>query len=316
MKSRDGYALVAALWFLVLVSALSLDAAHIARRQRLLAAGLAEGAQARTAAAAGIEHARARLTSLSRLAEAGTSGDVPLLMDPWREASTLMPDTVELDRVRYLVTLRDATAVLNVNRADEAQIRDLLLALRIDARVAGSIAQAILDWRDEDSLRRVNGAEREGYVLENRALMPRNGPFVDADEIRHVMGMNEALFARIRPYIGTEGSGRVNLNTAPAPVLASVPGMSDEAASVIVRQRASGRPLRIVQELTDLLSPGARQMLQADIARFMSMAIFETLEVEVASLGWVDGSPIQVRASAVLVRGGGSGSIMTWRRTE
>jgi general secretion pathway protein K len=227
----------------------------------------------------------------------------------------MLPDTVSLEHVRYIVTLRDANSAVNVNRADEAQIRNLLLALRIDARVADRIAQSILDWRDEDSFQRANGAERDDYLRENRALLPRNAPFVDADEVRHVMGMTETLFTRIRPYIGTEGSGRVNLNTAPAQVLASVPGMSDEAASVIVRERASGRPLRSVQQLTDLLSPGARQLIQQDIARFMSTAIFETREVEVTSNGWVDGSPVEVRATAVLVRGGG-GSIMTWRRTE
>lgn len=315
MKSRDGYALVAALWFLVLVSALSLDAAHTARRQRLLAAGLAEGAQARLAAAAGIDHARARLTTLARLADAGTTADIPLLVDPWREAPLLLTDTVRLGHARYAVTLRDANAVVNVNRADEAEIRNLLLALRIDARAADRIAQSILDWRDEDSFHRVNGAEREAYLREGRALLPRNGPFLDADEVRHVMGIDEALFEEIRPYIGTEGSGRVNLNVASTEVLASVPGITDEAAAVIVRERASGLPLRNAQELDDLLSPAARQVLQADIARFMSRALFETREIEIASTGWVDGSPVEVHASAVLVRGGG-GSIMTWRRSE
>src|SRR5688572_10231973 len=66
MRNRDGYALIAALWFLVLGSAISLEAAHAARKHRLLAAGLAEGAQARVAAAAGVEHARARLACAPR----------------------------------------------------------------------------------------------------------------------------------------------------------------------------------------------------------------------------------------------------------
>jgi general secretion pathway protein K len=315
MKNRDGYALIAALWFLVLGSAISLEAAHAARKHRLLAAGLSEGAQARIVAAAGIEHARARLATLARLAVPGAATDITLVTDPWHGAHDLLADTTALERARYVVSIRDVNALVNVNRADDAQLRHLLLALRIDARAANRIAQAVLDWRDEDDFRRVDGAERREYIDGCRAVLPRNGPFESVDEVQHVMGMTPELFTRVRPYLTTEGSGRINFTTASAPVLAAAPGMSDEAVAVVLRQRAAGQPVRSAQQLQEQLSSAAREMLEHDLPRFLSLVVFETREVAVTSTGWLDGSPVRVRATAVLVRGG-SAAIMTWRQSE
>jgi hypothetical protein len=46
-------------------------------------------------------------------------------------------------RLRYIVSVRDVNALVNVNRAGGAHLRQLLLALRIDARAANRIPQAL-----------------------------------------------------------------------------------------------------------------------------------------------------------------------------
>jgi type II secretory pathway component PulK len=173
----------------------------------------------------------------------------------------------------------------------------------------------VLDWRDADAFRRVNGAERSEYIEERRAVLPRNAPLENVEELRHVMGVTDALFSRIRPHVTTEGSGRINFTTAAAPVLAATPGMSDEAVAVVLRHRATRRPVRSAQQLQEQLSPAARQLMERELPRFLSTVIFDTREVAVMSTGWVDGSPVRVRSTAVLVRGG-SAAIMTWRYSE
>lgn len=316
MKSRNGYALIAALWFLVLVSAVALEAAHSARSHRLLAAGLAEGAQARLAAAAGIEHARARLTALARLVLPGETGESGAIVDPWHAAGQSFPDTVLLDgSVRYAVQITDLNALLNINQADEEQLRHFLLSLRMDARAATRIAQSVLDWRDADDFRRVDGGEASDYIAAGRPVLSRNGPFDDIQDLQHVMGVTPALFAAIRPHITTLGSGRINIATAAAPVLAAVPGMSSEAVALVVRRRTAGRPVRSAQELQRQLSPAGRETLERELPRFLSLAVFDTREVVVASTGWIEGSPVRVRSTAVLARGG-SAAVMTWRQSE
>lgn len=84
---------------------------------------------------------------------------------------------------------------------------------------------------------------------------------------------------------------------------------------MILRERSRGRQFRNAQELLADLSPAASERVQNDLARFLTVAAFETREVEINSVGWVEGSPVRVHATAVVVRGG-EGTIVTWRRVE
>src|SRR5690348_7113075 len=109
MRCQRGFALIAALWLVVALSALTLQVSFVARERRLAAANTLEGLEARAAADAGLEHARARLTGVLR-------GGA---LDPWHRPDSLLTGAVALGEARYRVTLRDAGSALNVNRATE-----------------------------------------------------------------------------------------------------------------------------------------------------------------------------------------------------
>ncbi len=305
MRQERGFALLAALWLLVALSALSLEVSLVARQRRLAAANSVEAVQARGAADAGLEHARARLAAAAR------SG----ALDPWRRPDSLLTAEVTLDDERYRVTLRDAGAALNLNRATDADLRRLLIALRVDAGQADRLAQAMMDWRDPDDLRRARGAERADYVGAGRAVLPRNGPFQSIGELGSVLGMTPEILERVRPYLTLLGTGQVNVNAAPRPVLLALPAIGEEAAGVLLRHQEAGRPLHSLADLSLELSSGARAALQAEMATLLGRVTFETREVEAASVGRVEGSPVRARARGLLVRARDV-TFLVWRRTE
>ena len=63
MNGRGGFALVAALWLLIALSAVGLDSALRSRARRQAAANVLDEVRARAAAVAGTEYARSRLTA-------------------------------------------------------------------------------------------------------------------------------------------------------------------------------------------------------------------------------------------------------------
>src|SRR6266487_274433 len=286
MRQERGFALLAALWLLVALSALSLEVSLLARERRLAAANTLEEMQARAAADAGLEHARARLAAAAR------SG----ALDPWRRPDSLLTEEVTLGDERYHVTLRDAGGALNLNRATDAELRRLFIALRVDAGQADRLAQVIMDWRDPDDLRRARGAERADYLGAGRGVLPRNGPFQSIEELGGVLSMTPEILEGVRPYLTLLGTGQVNLNAAPRPVLLALPGIGEEAAGVLLRHQGSRHPLHSLADLSLELSAGARAALEAETSALLARVTFETREVEAVSDGWADGSPVRVHA--------------------
>lgn len=301
-RRSPGFALVAALWLLVAIAAVGLDMSVRARERHVAAANALEGTRARAAAEAGFEHARAMLEQ--RLLAASGGGALPpeLRLDPWSDLGSLFPDSVVFGDVRYRVTLRDANAALNLNTASEDELRGLLRALRVDYGDADRIAQAVADWRDPDDARRGRGAEREDYIRAGAAVLPRNGPFRELSELLHVRGVTPEIYESVKPYLTLVGTGRVNLNTAPRPVLLALPGLGEEAVAVLERARREGHRIRSVQELSLELSSSARAQLSAALPALLSRATFETDEVEVRVEGWTDSGVVRARGVALAVR--------------
>jgi general secretion pathway protein K len=306
MTNRRGFALLVALWLLVALSAASLALATMSRTRRLAAANYAENVRARAAAQAGIEVVRARLAE--RLA---TGDGRP---DPWSGVDSLN-DTLMLGQANATAFLYDVGSALNLNRADENQLRRFFTALRIDAGLADRLAQAIGDWRDADDFPRARGAERDEYLRSGAAELPRNGLFERVEELQAVQGMTTELFHEIRPYLTVLGSGQINVNAAPRPVLLSLPGITPEAADVLLRNRGRGRSLGTLADLERDLSPGAREVLRVQLPVLLSLTTTETREVEVVSVGALPGSPVRARVTALLVRARDA-VFYVWSRTE
>lgn len=302
MSNRQGFALLATLGLVVMLTAAAAAGAETAWTYRRATLNRLEGAAAEAAARGGAAHAEAILNEVA--AREARAGDTYFLYpsgDAWRRLTVALADTIVLADARYAVQLTDAGARLHLNLASEEELRQLFVSLRVDAGRADRVAQAIADWRDADEFRRGRGAETADYLARGARMLPRNGAFGSVRELRDVAGVDAELFDRVEPFLTVRGSGVVNLNAAAAPVMLSLPGMGDEAVTAILRARDRSRPLRGVNELQEALSPNARARLTAALPQLLPRITFATREVLVTSVGSRPGSAAVSTAEVLLV---------------
>jgi general secretion pathway protein K len=276
-----------------------------ARDGRRISANVQESVKALAAADAGVAHTRLLLDRRLQGGVVAVPGrDAGTVLDPWIHLASVLPDSQGIEGAVYRVRLRDAGSALHLNRCTEDELRRLLVALRVDAGVADRIAQAAMDWRDADDLHRGRGAERNAYVRAGAAVMPRNAPFLTVGELRDIRGVTPEIFTVVAPHLTVLGTGRVNLNSAPAPVLLALPGMSNEAVALVLRRRRSGVPFGSIADVGPQLSPGARDAFQAEYGRLSARTTTTTHEVEIRSIGRPKHGRVSREVEVLLVRGG------------
>jgi type II secretory pathway component PulK len=340
MRNERGFILIAVLWLLVAIAAVGLDAGLRGRSERLAVANAVDNTRAQAAAYAGAEYARSRLTAamLARADELraqvqqqgrGNRGgnartqsvqrlfrSADPMEDPWRDPAGLLMDEISLGDSRFALQVRDTGAAVNLNEADEEMLRNFFgQGIGLDFTDADRIAQAILDWRDEDELPRVGGGEREQYIDEGLPVLPPNRPFASLDELRFVLGMTPQTFAAAAPHLTLIGSGRINVNAAPEAVLLAVPGMSPVIAGEIIRSRTSGNFPRDADEFIALVPGSVTGSGRRAEQQLLDRVTFATNEVEIFSEGWVDGSPVRASVHLVVSRAT-EGALVVWRRVE
>ncbi len=139
--------------------------------------------------------------------------------------------------------LEDEERKLNLNKSSVELLRNFLRACGVKTNEAVEIADAILDWRDEDDRERDNGAEGTFYRGLEQAYDCKDGPFESVEELLLVKGITPALWVRLAPYLTVYGSGRVNVNTASRPVLAAL-GLSPAGLNSLLAYRSGqdGKP--------------------------------------------------------------------------
>ncbi|MBV8505672.1 MAG: general secretion pathway protein GspK [Acetobacteraceae bacterium] len=186
MSSRQsGYALLIVLWtigFLALLGtrliAASRSAAQLADnlKQEAVLQAAADGAVARAMFA--IQAARDPAFRPDGVERAVRIGQTPVLL--WISN--------EYDRI-------------NLNTASLALLRSLLIAVGVEPARAAALAAAILDWRVAGLAARRSGAEAPEYQAAGLGYAPPGAPFQSVDELRDVLGMTPALFARLEPHV-------------------------------------------------------------------------------------------------------------------
>jgi general secretion pathway protein K len=294
---------MAALWLVVLVGVTGYELSVRSRSRRLAVANTLEAPQAAAAADAALETVRGQLAMRLGQRLDARLGAAPVL-DRWSDLELLSRDTLALGDARAWPRVYDAGARIQINSVLENDLQRFLTALPLDAGTADRLAQRILDWRDADDFRRARGAEHDDYVRVGARRLPRNAHFDRVEELRDVDGMTPELFDRIAPFVTVLGTGEINVNSASRAVLLSLPGMGDESVAAIVRAQQARRPIRSMEELTAQLSSGARSSLEESMSELQQRIIFQSREVVVESDGWLDGSPVHVRAEALLARAG------------
>lgn len=268
MKPRRGFALLAALWFVLAITTVALQFALVAHERRTIGLISADRGRQRAVAVGALATLQAQMdydlrnngTASARSNLAGLRSS-----DPWLDADSIYSGTYYVDTIPVDVVARDLGTMINVNTAAQGQLNMLFNFVIGDASIANYLSIAILDWRDQDDIIRANGAERDDYIKANMLALPTNGPFRDVDELIHVYGMTTGILDMLRPYLTTygpsgTGAARVNLNTAPEPVLRSVQGMTDAILVQILALRSQGRRIQSMAQVLAGTPAGRREM--------------------------------------------------------
>jgi general secretion pathway protein K len=236
MRARErGVAIVLAL---SVVAMATMVAAAIMVSQSTWARQLeltAEHVQARSVLQAGADWARAVLSDDRRL------GNVDHLGEPW--ALRLPPMPVEngelagqIEDQQGLFNVNNLVAEGKVNPAQLEHFRRLLATLGLP----DALAYTLVDWIDADSEPQPQGGAEDAYYLAlDTPYLSANRPLIDVAELALVAGFDDNVRARLRPYVtALPGFTAVNVNTAPAEVLAAViDGLDLGSAQAMVAQR-------------------------------------------------------------------------------
>lgn len=103
---------------------------------------------------------------------------------------------------------------------------------------AMALTDAVTDFIDRDTERRLNGAEEGEYRYADYPYLPANRALASVSELRAVQGMTEPVYRALAPLVTVwpEANGRLNILTCPLPVLRSVNG--DEQLSPLSEMEA------------------------------------------------------------------------------
>jgi general secretion pathway protein K len=88
---------------------------------------------------------------------------------------------------------------VDLNGATPDSLKQVLAGLVLPEEAA-TITARILDWRDNDEITRLEGAEATDYITAGLPSKPRNGPFAHVDELSQVMGVSPQLISRLAAH--------------------------------------------------------------------------------------------------------------------
>ena len=284
INSQNGIALVLVLWSLLLLTIVTGSFALMARMDRLEAHSLLSGTQARLSAQAAINLA------------------VLALRDP-DDATRMLADgrvyQTELDGVLVEVSAIDERGKLDINATDELILANLFTGHGLELDAAELLAAAVLDWRDEDELERVNGAEEDAYLAAGLEVGPANRPFMMTEELLQVIGMDYELYRRLEPAI-TVFSRTPEPDPAFAPVeaLLALPDITYEEAVNFVQERNSQLPGESLgTELPNgvvVMEQGRGVTYSIQARATMPNGVWEQLQATIRLGGRRNGSPYRV----------------------
>ena len=248
--------MIAALWLVVAIATVALHFSIDARERRQLGIVASDRGRAQAAAHGALAMMQARLDAAQRQLGQGSPLTASMRSsDPWLAIDSVFSGEMYIDSVRVDVSFQDPATMLHINNANEVQLRTFFSYVLRDVQRGEVIAQSIIDWRDPDTLPRANGAEALDYIKKEKLVLPPNAPFREVSDLLHVNGMTPEIYEEVAPYLTVRGTGQININNAPEPVLRTLPGITDDVVATILSMRAMGRRIESLNQVFAALQP-------------------------------------------------------------
>lgn len=249
-----GFVLVMVLWLIALLTIIALGLAYNSRQAVRGAGSITGGVQARYLAEGGIQLALMNL--LSRQPQDRLLGD---------------GETIELSLPGGVValTVTDEAGKIDLNTASAEMMSRLFASFDVPPSDADALADALVDFRDEDDLKGLNGAEDPDYEAAGLPWGAKDSAFSDVEELQRVYGMPRWLYQAALPYVTIHSRARgVNPEVAPLQVLFALSDESPGSLENYIRDRRDNHLARL-----PLPSPPAMDSAFVTRARGVTLTI-------------------------------------------
>ena len=215
-QARRGVVLLTVLWTVALLTTLAMAASLTFRGFASIMVIDRDRAKADGLLTAGLEVAAGLVSS---------AGERPLID---------VEDTLTLSTGTVRIRLDDQGGRIDIGKAPPEVLAAALRAVGADG--ADAIAAAIVAWRTPD------GGASKPPPPANRAgasAAASDSIFTDVAELAEVPGMRPQLVAALAPLVTVFGNQTVNPLTAPAAVLAALPGVDPARLAAFLSARAT-----------------------------------------------------------------------------
>jgi len=283
-SKQDGIALVLVLWVLILLTVMTGSFALMARMDGLEANTLLSGVQARLSAESAINLAVLALRDQD---------------DETRMLANGKTYTQVLDGILVEVSAIDERGKLDINSTHELTLVNLFSGHGMELTEAETLAAAVMDWRDEDELERVNGAEEDAYFAAGLQIGPANRPFLMTEELLQVIGMTFDFYKKLEPGISVfSRASQPDPAYAPVAALMALPDITYSEAVNFVNERNSqeaGDSLGTALPNGVIVLERGRGVIYSIRARAtMPNGVWEQLEATIRLGGNRSGNPYRV----------------------
>lgn len=224
-RRHSGIALPAILWLVALLAVLATGYAYNVRTDTQLTRNWLDSARVRAAADAGIAMA------------------VMEQLEPDDEDSPAdgSPQEIEFEGISLRLAILNEIGRIDLNTAPADLLDQVFRYHGVADDERAALVGAILDWRDEDKLVQLNGAEDADYARAGLKYGAKDAPFTHVDELSLVLGMTPELFAKVGALLTVHsGAKGINPRYAPKAVLLALPGVDEAWVDAYLEQRADG----------------------------------------------------------------------------
>jgi type II secretory pathway component PulK len=301
LPAPRGFALMTMLWLIVSAGVLSAIVTMTGRDAYRAARNRVNSERSLWSAEGCTSLARGAIDELLRSSASSPS----LGSRVWRALDTAVAVNPLLLGKGCGVTLEAAGARIDVN-GDEGLLRRALSAL-VGEVAALSLIDALMDWRDADSLPRPLGAEVFWYATQSR-YPPRNDSIANVRELKRIRGFDSV--GDLTTTFGVE-PGRISIANAPPQVLAAIRGFTSETVALILDWRSRGWQINDLLALQGSLSAAASDSLLAHFPEISRLATLEPDAWILTSVGTAGTPPdtsfvelrlVRTQTRAVIVR--------------
>ncbi len=299
MKNERGIALYLVLWVMALLTVIAGEFSYAVRTEANITRNFKEETQAYYIAASGVSWAIAGLVVNQFVRRPAPVSDGEESPDDIRARINTDIPAVPFGGGQFKVEKENESGKVNLNRANRTLLKMMLNTFELDEVGKDIIADAIMDWRDKDSLHRVNGAEDEYYLSLPLPYKCKNGDFTTTEELLLVRGVTPEIFhgglkgmvsvyqdketntqtgfktqTGARTQTGAKGKegvdfNKININAAPPQMLSSLPGMTEELVLEIARYREK-KDFRSLAELSSLVGSDIYRLISPYLTLKMS----------------------------------------------